>query len=120
MLYTTLGRTNLKVSRMGLGCGGHSRLGLAHGAPAESAERIVKEAIAVGVNFIDTAENYGTEEHVGRAVAGIDRDSVVISTKLGINVNKQRTRSADFPGRVEGTLKRLRMDHVDILHLHGV
>ena len=105
---------------MGLGCGGHSRLGLALGKSPENAERIVKDAIALGVNFVDTAESYGTEETVGRALVGVPRDSVVVSTKLSINENKQRSTPADFARRFEGTLERLAMDHVDILHLHGV
>lgn len=119
MDYTRLGRTDLRVSRMGLGCGGHSRLGLARGGSDENAERIVREAIAIGVNFIDTAENYGTESVVGRAVAG-RRGEVVISTKLSVNVDKHHCPAGDFPARVEGTLQRLQTDYVDILHLHGV
>jgi len=61
MEYTTLGRTGLKVSRMGLGCGGHSRLGLSTGSTETEAENVVRAALSLGINFIDTAEGYGTE-----------------------------------------------------------
>lgn len=115
MLFTTLGNTGLRVSRMGLGCGGHSRLGMTKGASAEEASRIVREAIELGVNFIDTAEAYRTEEAVGLGLARVPRESVVISTKVGANGTAEETRE-----RVEGCLRRLRTEYVDVLHLHGV
>ena len=55
MLTTSLGRTGFVVSRMGLGCGGHSRLGMRDGDTA-NAVRIVHEAVDLGINFFDTAE----------------------------------------------------------------
>ncbi|MCX7677542.1 MAG: aldo/keto reductase, partial [Alteraurantiacibacter sp.] len=60
------------VSVVGLGCGGHSRLGMARGASEEDAARIVSHAIDRGVTFIDTARAYGTEGAVGRAIRGYD------------------------------------------------
>ncbi|RYG34616.1 aldo/keto reductase [bacterium] len=112
MLTTPLGQTGLTVSRMGLGCGGHSRLGLARGGTYENAVAVVGEAIDLGVNFIDTAEAYGTEEAVGQAIASLPRESVVLSTKVGT--------SGDPRERVEGCLRRLKTEYVDVLHLHGV
>jgi aryl-alcohol dehydrogenase-like predicted oxidoreductase len=71
-----------------------------------------------GVNFIDTAEAYGTEEVVGRAIKGLDRDAVVLSTK------KATWRDSLTPKGVreslEASLKRLGVDYVDVYHLHGV
>src|SRR6266496_2360566 len=65
MEYTTLGKTGLKVSVVGLGCGGPSRLGLRDNADSqERAIGIVRQAIDLGVNFIDTAQSYGTEGFV--------------------------------------------------------
>lgn len=119
MDYTTLGRTGLRVSRMGLGCGGHSRLGLATGGTPEGAERVVREALALGVNFFDTAEAYGTEDVVGRALGG-SREQVVISTKVGIPYEGRQVTTAEFRERVNACLGRLRTDYVDVLHLHGV
>lgn len=121
----TLGRTGLDVSVAGLGCGGHSRLGQGYGASRADSIAVVREAIDLGITFIDTAEIYGTEDIVGEAV-GADRDRVVISSKLhvvqpGTSQLGQDFLSADeYIARVDGTLKRLRTDRVDILHLHGI
>ena len=68
MQRVRFGRTELQVSPAGLGCGS-SRLGLATGGDERSAERLVRQALAKGVNFLDTARVYGTEEVVGRAIA---------------------------------------------------
>ena len=82
MEYTTLGRTGLRVSVAGLGCGGPSRLGMRNDPQtASNAIALVKLAMDLGVNFIDTAQTYGTEPIVGKAIAGVPRDRLVISTK---------------------------------------
>ena len=117
MHYTPLGRTGLTVSVAGLGCGGNSRLGLGHGATTEECIAVVRTAIDLGVNLLDTAEAYGTEEIVGRAIRGLDRDRLVISTKALFGT----TDSAETVTRkVEASLGRLGLDHVDILHFHAV
>jgi L-galactose dehydrogenase len=120
MDYTTLGRTGLRVSRMGLGCGGHSRLGLAKGNSEADAERVVREALALGINFLDTAEGYRTEEVVGRGIAGTPREQVVLSTKAGVHWQERKSTRAEMRERVEACLKRLQTDYVDVFHLHGV
>ena len=120
MEYTTLGRTGLRVSRMGLGCGGHSRLGLATGSTAAEAERVVREALALGINFIDTAESYGTEDVVGRALVDGVREQVVLSTKAGIGWQGRKATGPEMVKRVHASLQRLRTDYVDVFHLHGV
>ncbi|MBN1460544.1 MAG: aldo/keto reductase, partial [Armatimonadetes bacterium] len=66
MDYTTLGRTGLRVSVMGLGAGGHSRLGQSYGNTEVESEEVVRRALDLGVNFFDTAEAYDTEEILGR------------------------------------------------------
>jgi aryl-alcohol dehydrogenase-like predicted oxidoreductase len=81
MEYITLGRTGLEASVMGLGGGGHSRLGSAVGKTEDESISIVRQAIDAGINFIDTAEAYGTEPIVGRALKGLDRDKIILSTK---------------------------------------
>ncbi|HMF49825.1 MAG TPA: aldo/keto reductase, partial [Candidatus Saccharimonadales bacterium] len=82
MEYTTLGRTGLRVSVVGLGCGGPSRLGMRNDAQsADNAVALVKQALDLGVNFLDTAQTYGTEPILGKAIAGVPRDRLVISTK---------------------------------------
>ena len=81
MEYTTLGRTGLKVSVAGLGCGGSRRLGLTAGQSETHCAGIIRQAVDLGVNLIDTAKSYGTESIVGVALKSMARESVVISTK---------------------------------------
>jgi len=113
-----LGRTGLKVSVMGLGAGGDSRLGLPAGDEARSV-RLVRTALEHGVDFIDTAEAYGTEEVVGKAIEGVRRDRVVISTKK-TTFTPERVEPADVVRSLEASLRRLGTDYVDVYHLHGV
>jgi len=117
MDYTTFGRTNLKVSVMGLGCGGPSRIGQNTDKSDAESIAIIHKALDAGVNFFDTAEAYRTEALVGAALKGIDRDQVVISTKKSY-------RRAISPALVrqglEASLKQLDTDYIDIYNLHGV
>jgi len=117
MDYTILGRTGLKVTVMGIGCGGPSRVGQRAGRTEAESVDIVRQALDAGINFIDTSERYGTEEIVGKAIKGIDRGSVVLSTKKG---TRERITPDDVRKSLEGSLKRLGTDYVDIYHLHGV
>ena len=118
----TLGRTGLRVSVMGLGGGGDSRLGQA-GSDEAAAVRLIRTALHAGVNFIDTAEAYGTEEVIGKALRHVPRDQVVLSTKkttfreAGAEL---RVEPADVVRSLEESLRRLGTDHVDVYHLHGV
>jgi L-galactose dehydrogenase len=107
---------------MGLGCGGHSRLGLAQNKGEDNAVAVVRRALELGVNFIDTAEAYGTEGAVGRALAesGVARESVVLSTKLGPRKGEELATPAALKERLDACLRRLRTEYVDVLHLHGV
>ena len=124
MQTVRLGRTDVRVSVAGLGCGGHSRLGMAQGADAEQAARIVRHALDQGVTFIDTAPAYRTEEAVGLGIAG-RRGEVFISTKVSPNTGGparggRAITPAELSESVEASLKRLGVDHIDLLHLHGV
>ena len=117
MRYTTLGRTGLRTSIMGLGGGGPSRLGRKTGSGEDDSASIVREAVASGVNLIDTAESYDTEMVIGRAIEDLDRESIIISTKKFT----LRPFGIDEVGRSLGaSLKRLGTDYVDIYHLHAV
>jgi len=84
MEYTTLGRTGLRVSVAGLGCGGFSRLGLSTGGTEASAIGIIHAALDQGVNLLDTASVYGTESVVGKAIKRVPRDQMVIATKTTV------------------------------------
>ena len=81
MQITTLGRTNLKASRMGVGAGGPSQLGRKTGLTAAESAALLRRAFDRGTNFVDTAEGYGTEPIIGQALKGRDRTSIIISTK---------------------------------------
>ncbi|MBA3652962.1 MAG: aldo/keto reductase [Actinobacteria bacterium] len=108
-----LGKTNLEVSVAGLGCGGHSRLGQTHGATEAESIAVVQRALDLGINLIDTARAYGTEEIVGKAIKG-RRHDVVLSTKALLDTEDSLTASLDK------SLKRLGTDYVDVFFLHGV
>ena len=117
MDYTTLGRTGLKVSIMGIGCGGPSRIGKSTGNSEEGSISIVKHALASGINFIDTAEVYKTEKIVGKAIKDFDRESLVISSKKSTWKNIE---PKNIERSLNSSLKNLDTDYIDIYHLHGV
>ena len=118
MQTTILGRTNLTVSRMGLGAGGHSRIGRKAGLTDAQSADLVRHALDHGVNFIDTAEGYGTEAIIGQALQGRDRSSVVLSTKKSTR-NEQVTPDT-LQTSLDQSLKHLRTDYIDLYNLHGV
>ena len=120
MKYRAFGRTGLQTSIVGLGGGGASRLGLATGSTDDEVVALIGRAIDLGVNFIDTADNYGTEEVIGRALIG-HRDEVIVSTKIYPRLEDASLLSRDaLAPALEASLKRLRTDVVDVYHLHGV
>lgn len=120
-----LGRTGLEVTAASLGTGGGSRLGQAYGASFDDSVAVVRAAMDAGVNFIDTAAGYQTEEIVGAAIVG-HRDEVVISTKNHVVAHGSDPHGndfitgAEFTGLVDASLKRLGTDYVDVLHVHGI
>lgn len=121
MEYTTLGRTGLRVSVAGMGCGGPSRLGMRDDPQSvHRAVRLIRQAMDLGVNFIDTAQNYGTEEAVGKAIAGVPRDRVVISTKKTLPSMDEADPEREVERGLERSLRLLGTDYVDVYHLHGV
>ncbi len=119
MEQTILGRTGLAVSVAGLGCGGHSRLGMARGEDQSHAESIVKHALDLGINYIDTARAYGTEEAVGNAIEGT-RENVVISTKTLLRSRDGPLTAEGLTSSLEKSLARLKTDYIDVYNLHGV
>ncbi len=120
-----LGRQGLEVSCLGLGCMGMSQ---SYGE-ADEAESLatLDRALELGVTFLDTAEVYGpftNEELLGRALAG-RRDRVVIATKLGWRIEGGRpvgldSRPEHVREAVQGSLRRLRTDRIDLLYQHRV
>jgi aryl-alcohol dehydrogenase-like predicted oxidoreductase len=121
-----LGTHGPTVSALGLGCMGMSQ----HYGEADEAESVatLHRALELGVTFLDTAEVYGpfrNEELIGRALAG-RRDSVVLATKFGFRIEGgvQRpgldSRPEHVREAVEGSLRRLRTDRIDLLYQHRV
>jgi aryl-alcohol dehydrogenase-like predicted oxidoreductase len=120
MDYTTLGRTGLKVSVLGLGCGGPSRLGTLTGHNEAEAVAVVEHALDLGVNFLDTAELYETESIVGRAIQRRNRDQIVVSTKKTIFDERGLIGAEEVRRGLEQSLVRLNTDFVDVYHAHGI
>ncbi|MBI2361615.1 MAG: aldo/keto reductase [Deltaproteobacteria bacterium] len=119
MEYVTLGRTGLRASVAGLGGGGPSRLGLKTGRSETEIISLARQAIDSGVNLIDTAEVYGTEEVIGKALRNVPRHRILISAKK-LPPLDHRDPAAELKRGLEETLRRLKTDYVDIYHLHSV
>ena len=112
-----LGRTGLEVTVMGVGCGGPSRIGQRSGKSKRESVMIIQRALNAGVNFLDTAEAYGTEDIVGQAIKGFNRDRLVLSTKKSTG---QHITAQDVQKSLETSLRNLNTDYIDVYHLHGV
>jgi len=121
-----LGQTNLEVSSLGLGCMGMS-FGYGPAADKQTMISLIRSAVERGVTFFDTAEAYGpftNEELVGEALAPF-RDRVAIATKFGFkfDAGKQSgldSRPAHIKEVAESSLKRLKLDAIDLLYQHRV
>lgn len=123
MVKRRLGKSNLEVSAIGLGCMGMS---FGYGTPPDRREMIalVRAAVDRGVTFFDTAEVYGpftNEELVGEALAPV-RDRVVIATKFGMKLgtNGVDSRPEHIREVAEASLRRLQVDTIDLLYQHRV
>ncbi|HVT79410.1 MAG TPA: aldo/keto reductase [Phycisphaerae bacterium] len=125
--HRILGTQGLRVPAMGLGC---FTMANPYG-PADDAESLatLHRALELGCNFFDTAESYGpftNEELLGRAFAG-RRDDIVIATKFGYPTRKDQplavhghSRPEAIRASVDGSLRRLRTDHIDLLYQHRI
>lgn len=123
MEYIKLGNSNISVSRLCVGCMSFgdpaSKMHAWTLNPQESGE-IVKHALRLGINFFDTANTYSagtSEEYLGRAIKNnIERDKVVLATKVYFNEGKLSKKA--IPREVEGSLRRLGTDYIDLLIIH--
>src|SRR3954469_1861950 len=123
-----LGNSNLEVSAIGLGCMGLN-FGYGPGVDKPEAIALIRAAVERGVTFFDTAEVYGpytNEEFVGEALAPF-RGRVVIATKFGWKIDPSTRKHVGLDSRpehikevAEGSLKRLRVDSIDLFYQHRV
>ncbi len=128
MKYRRLGRSGLEISVLGLGCNTFGR----YGVDVEQTARIVHAALDLGINFFDTANVYGgglSEDHLGRALVG-RRDRAVVATKVGWGPGKPAGQGfgkgpddagvsrAQITAGIEGSLRRLNMDYIDLYQIH--
>ncbi len=119
MDYRRLGRAGLRVSVIGLGGNTFGRY-----ADAERTASILRRAIDLGVNLVDTADIYGagaSEELIGKALAG-HRDEIYLATKVGMKFgegpNETGSSRAHVIASCEASLRRLRTDHIDLYQIH--
>ena len=119
-----LGRSNLEVSALGLGCMGMS-FGYGPAADTQAMISLLRSAVDRGITLFDTAEAYGpftNEELVGEALAPV-RDRVVIATKFGFTFGEHRgldSHPAHIRAVAEASLQRLRIDAIDLFYQHRV
>lgn len=121
MKYRNLGKTGIKVSPY---CLGAMMFGVAGNPEHSDCVRIIHRALDAGINFVDTADAYSrgeSEEIVGKALKG-RRDSVVLATKaslpMGDDPNQQGNSRRWIIQAVEGSLRRLQTDHIDLFQIH--
>jgi aryl-alcohol dehydrogenase-like predicted oxidoreductase len=117
MDFNILGKTGVTVSALGVGTGGPSRVGLRTGGDDRSAADAIRYALDLGVNFLDTAEAYGTERVVRQAISGVRRQEVVLSTKIS---HWEELDQATVEEKLDERLTELGTDYIDICHFHAV
>jgi aryl-alcohol dehydrogenase-like predicted oxidoreductase len=132
MKYNLLGKTGVLVSEMCLGAmtfGGKGYWTAIGQLPQEEVNKLIKAAFDKGINFIDTANAYSeglSEQLLGKSIRdlGIHRQQLVIATKLrirmGTGANQVGLSRLHIADSVNDSLKRLEMDHIDLLYIHGV
>lgn len=119
MQYRTLGKTGLRISEIGFGCGTGAAL-MIGGDPAEQ-KRAVARALELGITYFDTAPIYGerrSEANLGRVLKELDAKPVVV-TKIALQIDELDDIQAAVIASVEGSLERLNRDMVEVVYLHN-
>lgn len=122
MEYTTLGNTDIQISKLCVGCMSFGKAGIMHDWTLDETEteKVVKHALSLGINFFDTANGYSagtSEEYLGLALKkNIARDKVVIASKVYFNPG--RLSAGAIHREIDGTLKRLGTDYLDLYIIH--
>jgi L-galactose dehydrogenase/L-glyceraldehyde 3-phosphate reductase len=116
----TLGRTGLEVAVLGFGCGAVGGL-MTRGEPADQ-ERAVARALELGINYFDTAPQYGdgaSERNLGRVLKAL-KPNIIIGTKVRLPAEVYGNIGAAVTASLEASLQRLGRDHVDLFQLHNL
>ncbi|VDG20439.1 oxidoreductase [Lactobacillus mucosae LM1] [Lactiplantibacillus mudanjiangensis] len=122
MEYTTIGKTDIKVSKLCIGAMSFGKAGTMHDwtLDADQSAQVIDHALDLGINFFDTANTYSagtSEEYLGRALKQkVARDKVVIASKVYFNPG--RLSKAAINREIDGTLKRLGTDYLDLYIIH--
>jgi L-galactose dehydrogenase/L-glyceraldehyde 3-phosphate reductase len=120
MQMRVFGRTGMQLSVLGFGCGAVGGI-MVRGDPADQ-ERTIARAIAAGVNYFDTAVQYGngeSEKNLGRVLKKLKPANVVVGTKVRVPPGEYARIADAITTSLEGSLTRLGLDRVDIFHLHN-
>lgn len=122
MEYTTLGKTDITVSKLCVGCMSFGKAGTMHDWTLDesASEQVIKHALDLGINFFDTANGYSagtSEEYLGRAIKrNVARDKVVIASKVYFNEGRLSRKA--ILREIDGTLSRLGTDYLDLYIIH--
>ena len=119
MKYRKLGKTGIRVSEIGFGCGNVGGL-IIRGSPKEQLEA-VQYALDLGVNYFDTAPSYGdgrSESNLGKVLSHLE-PNIILASKVGLSLEQLNDIPSEVEKSVEASLTRLQRDHVDILQLHS-
>ena len=122
MEYTRLGKTDIEVSKICVGCMSFGKAGTMHDWTLNESdtEEVVRHALELGINFFDTANGYSagtSEEYLGRALKNnINRDKVVIASKVYFNPGRLSRKAIER--EIDGTLHRLGTDYLDLYIIH--
>ena len=120
--YTKLGNTDIEVSKLCVGCMSFGKAGTMHDwtLDEDESEKVIRHALDLGINFFDTANGYSagtSEEYLGRAIKkNIAREKVVLASK--VYFNEGRLSKAAIMREIDGTLKRLGTDYLDVYIIH--
>lgn len=121
MEYTKLGNTDIEVSKLCVGCMSFGKAGTMHDWTLDEneSEKVIRHALDLGINFFDTANGYSagtSEEYLGRAIKkNIAREKVVLASK--VYFNEGRLSKAAIMREIDGTLKRLGTDYLDVYNM---
>ena len=119
MKHRTLGKSDLNVSVIGLGC---NNFGFVANMDVEASRKVIDKAIESGVNFFDTSDSYGTSENIIGEVLGERRKKIILATKFGSKFNALGEKSGASRGYIlaeaEESLRRLRTDWIDLYQIH--